>query len=120
PRNLLLPGFCRAGPGLCPRLGGAGVGLRARAVPGRPPPVADALVGADLHLAPDVALHLTAQVTFDPVGGIDPVAELYHVLIGEIVDADVAADTGGLQRLERAPAPASLHLTEDALTALFP
>src|SRR5215831_749904 len=117
-RELLLPGLLLAGHGLLPALAGAGVGLRALAVHGQAPPVADALIGADIHLALDVGLYLTAQVTFDPVGGIDPVAELYHVLIGEIVDADVAADTGGLQRLERARAPDSVDVSEGDLKAL--
>jgi ribosomal protein S13 len=50
--------------------------------------VADALVAADLDLAPDVGLHLTAQVTFDPVVGFDPVAQLHQVLFREVA-ADI-------------------------------
>src|SRR5437762_9024274 len=117
-RELLLPGLLLAGHGLLPALAGAGVGLRALAVHGQPPPVADALVGADLHLAPDVGLHLAAQVSFDPVGGVDPVTQLDHVVVGEIVDPDVAADAGGLQRLERAGAADPVNVGEGDLKAL--
>src|SRR5215831_15862246 len=117
-RELLLPGLLLAGHGLLPALAGAGVGLRALAVHGQAPPVADALIAPDLHLAPDVGLHLTAQVSFDPVGGLDPVAELDHVIIGEVMDPDVAADAGGLQRLERTGAPDSIDVREGDLKAL--
>src|SRR5215831_12579683 len=117
-RELLLPGLLLAGHGLLPALAGPGVGLRALAVHGQPSPVADALVAPDLHLAPDVGLHLTAQVSFDPVGGLDPVAELDHVIIGEVVNPDVAADAGGLQRLERTGAPDSIDVRESDLKAL--
>src|SRR3954453_4724670 len=64
--------------------------------------VADALVAADLDLAPDVRGDLAPKVTFDAVVGLDVLAELDEVVLGEILDANVAPDGGGLQRGERA------------------
>src|SRR2546430_13389 len=101
-----------------PVLHGPPCGRLGRHLRGERAPVADALVGADLHLAPDVGLHLAAQVSFDPVGGVDPVTQLDHVVVGEIVHPDVAADAGGLQRLERAGAADPVNVGEGDLKAL--
>jgi len=69
-------------------------------VHGEPAAVADSLVAADLDLPPDVALDLAAQVTFDLVGGVDPVAELDQLLVAQVADPGLAADPGGVQRLQ--------------------
>src|SRR5579863_2666831 len=79
--GLLLAGLLLAGHGLLPALAGPGVGLGPLAVDRQPTTVADALVAADLHLAPDVRLNLTAKVTIDPVGGVYPVAEPDEVVV---------------------------------------
>ena len=59
------------------------------------------LVGADLHLPADVGLHLAAQVTFHlQVGLVDRVAQREHVLVGQVLGAQVGADAGGLQQFK--------------------
>src|SRR5271169_1005156 len=98
--GLLLSGLLLAGHRLLLALAGARVGLRPLPVHGEPAAVADALVAADLDLPPDVGLDLTAQVTFDLVGRVNPVAEPDQVLVAQVVDPGVAADPGGLQRLQ--------------------
>src|SRR5215472_14052256 len=117
--GLLLPGLLLAGHGLLPALAGAGVRLRPLAVHGQPTPVADALIAPDLHLAPDVGLHLTAQITLDLVGGVDPVTQLHEVVIGQIVHPDVPADTGLLQRLKRAGTAYPVNVSKRDLKALL-
>src|ERR1039457_2994370 len=103
--GLLLAGLLLAGHGLLLAFPGAGIGLRALAVHGKPAAVPDALIAADLHLAADVSLYLTAQVAFHPVGRLYPVPEADQIVIAELVNAGVAADAGRAERLER-PGPA--------------
>ncbi len=79
----------------------------------------DALVAPDLHLAPDVGLNLPAKVTFDPVGGVDPVAEPDKVVVGQVVHPDVTADAGGCQRLVGAGAAYPVNVGEGNLKALL-
>src|ERR1700760_1886550 len=98
--GLLLPGLLLAGHRLLLALAGARVGLRPLPVHGKPATVADPLVAADLHLAPDVGLNLAAQVTFHLVGRVDPVAELHQLLVAEAADPGVPADAGRRQRLQ--------------------
>src|SRR6516225_10527553 len=117
-RGLLLPGLLLAGHGLLLALPGAGVGLRALAVHGQPPAVPDALVAPDLDLAPNVSLHLTAQVTFDLVVGVDPVPEPDEVVVAEVVHAGVPADVRGLQRLQRAGAADAVDVGKGDLEPL--
>src|SRR6266566_102135 len=116
--GLLLAGLLLAGHGLLPALAGPGVRLGPLAMDRQPAAVADALIAADLHLAPDVALNLTAQVTFYPVGGIDPVAELDEVVVGQVVHPGVTADAGGLQRPLGAGAADPVDVGEGDLKAL--
>src|ERR1700741_523284 len=92
----LLPGLLPTGYRLLLALAGARVGLRPLPVHGQPAAVADALVAADLDLAPDVGLDLAAQVTFDLVGGVDPVAGPGQLLVGPVIDPGIATDPGGL------------------------
>src|ERR1700729_2297332 len=116
--GLLLPGLLLAGDGLLLALPGPGVGLGALAVHGEPATVADALVAPDLDLAPDVGLHLAAQVTFDLVAGLDPVPEPDQLVVGEVVHPGVTADLGGLQRLQRAGAADSVDIRKGDLQPL--
>src|SRR4051794_10039888 len=81
--------------------------------------VPDALVAADLDLAPDVGLDLAAQVTLDAVVGIDPVAQLDQVVVGQVADASVGADPRLDQRLLGAGAPDAIDVGERHLEPLF-
>ena len=67
---------------------------------GKAAAVATSLVGTDLDLAPDVRGDLATKITFYLVIRLDPVAERDQVLVGQLVDAEVATDLGGLQRLQ--------------------
>src|SRR5262249_7289977 len=117
--GLLLGGLLLAGPVLLPALARPGIGLRPLAVHRQPAAVADALVAADLHLAPDVRLDLTAEVTFDPVRAVDPVTELHEVVVGKVVHPGGAADPGGFQRLVGAGTADPVNVGEGDLKALL-
>src|ERR1700723_3521669 len=117
--GLLLPGLLLAGHRLLLTLAGTRVGLGPLPVHREPAAMADALVAADLDLAPDVSLDLAAQVTFDLVGGVDPVAELDQLLVAQVVDSGVAADPGGLQRLQRPGAADAVDIRERDLDPLI-
>src|SRR5215471_479698 len=110
-RGLLLPGLLLALPG-------AGVGLRALPVHGQPAAMPDALLAPDLDLAADVGLHLTAQVTLDLIGGVDPVPEPDELVVGKVVDPGVPADAGGRQGLERTGTADPVHVRERDLEPL--
>src|SRR3984957_7938137 len=97
--GLLLADLLLAGHGLGLALAGTCVGLGALAVHGQPATVADALVAADLDLAPDIGLHFAPQVTFDLVVRFDPVSQLDELIVGDLVDAGVTTNTGRAQRL---------------------
>ena len=84
-RVLLLAGLLLAGDGALRALAGARVGLGALTAHGQAPAVPDALVAADLDLAADVGGDLAAQVTLDLVVGLDVVAELDQLLVGEVL-----------------------------------
>src|SRR6266540_3699061 len=69
-------------------LPGPGVGVRALAPHREAPAVPDALVGVDLDLALDVLGHVAAEVAFDLVVPVDPVADGdVHPLLAGKVDA---------------------------------
>src|SRR5215213_99051 len=102
PQLLLLRGLLLAGDGLLGPLAGTGVGVGALAAHGQAPAVPDALVAADLDLALDVLLDLTAQVALDLVVGVDPLPEADDLLLGQVADAGVGVDPGPLDRLDGA------------------
>ena len=54
----------------------------------------DALVAADLDLAPDVRLDLPAQVALDPEVLLDVLADLDQVLVVQVLGAQVQVDPG--------------------------
>src|SRR3954453_5029329 len=88
-------GLLLAGDGALRALAGARVGLGALAADRKAHAVTATLVAADLDLATDVGLDLTAEVTLDlETGGLDRVAELDQLLLGEGVHAGVRADAG--------------------------
>src|SRR5215469_7095515 len=99
--GLLLAGLLLAGHSLLLALAGTGVGLGALAVHRQSTTMPDTLVAPNLDLAPDVGLHLPAQVTLDLVVGLNPVTQVNDVFVGELVHPGVAADAGSRQRLER-------------------
>src|SRR4051794_5747319 len=90
--HLLLAGLLFAGDGLARALARARVGAGALTVYRQAAAVAQALVATDLHLAADVARHLTAQVTLDAEVLVDVVAQLQQVLVSEVLGAQVGAD----------------------------
>src|SRR4029077_6661333 len=117
--GLLLAGLLLAGHRLLLALAGARVGLRPLPVHREPAAVADPLIGADLDPAPDVGLDLAAQVTFDLVSRVDPVAELHQLFVGEAADPGVPADAGGIQRLQRPRAADAIDVGERDLDPLI-
>src|SRR5262249_39550454 len=99
-RPLLLAGLLLAGDCLFRGVAGARVGLGALPVHRQPAAVPDALVAADLDLAADILGDLAAEVAFDLVVGLDPVAEPRDVVIGHVADPQVRADPGLPERLD--------------------
>src|SRR5688500_12281563 len=73
-------------------LAAARIRLRALAVHGKPAPMAEAPVGADLHQALDVLGALTAEVTLHREVGVDEVAELDDLVVREVPDVRVGID----------------------------
>src|SRR5437764_10203913 len=87
-RSFLLP--CDRA--LARSLAGAGVGVRALAAGGQTAAVAHAAVAVDLHQPLDVQADVLAEVALDlPLVG-DDLADLAHVVLGEVLDARVAVD----------------------------
>ena len=82
------------------------------------PAVPDALVATDLDLAADVRGDFASKVTFDAVVALDPVTQLDQVVIGQVADANVGADAGLGQRLERTGAPDAKDVGERNLNPL--
>src|SRR2546421_3277031 len=95
PQCLLLAGLLLVGHDLLRTLAGTRVGPGPLAAHGKPATVPDALVAADLNLAPDVRGDLAAQVTFDLEVGFDVVAELDDLFVGQVLGPLVRADPGG-------------------------
>ena len=62
--------------------------------------------------------NLATKVTFDLVVGLDPVAERDEVLVGQLVDAEVATDLGGLQGLQGAGLADAVDVGEGDLETL--
>ena len=56
--------------------------------------VPQTLVAADLDLATDVGLHLAAQVALHLEGGLDVVAQLGELVVGQVLAAQIPVDTG--------------------------
>src|SRR5918911_950024 len=72
----------------------ARVRLRALAVDRQAAPVAQAAVAADLHQALDVLRALAAEVALDRQLGVDEVAQLGDLVVGEVADVRVRCDAG--------------------------
>src|SRR4029079_10841033 len=70
-----------------------GVGLRALAAGRQAAPVTQAAVGADLHPPPEDLRALPPQVALDRVG-LDRLAKLDDLVLGQVTDARVGVDSG--------------------------
>src|SRR5690349_19019612 len=97
--HLGLPGLLLSGDGALGALAGARIGLGPLAAHRQAATVAQALVAADLDLAADVGLHLAAQITLHLEVALDVVAQLGHLIVGQVLGALVPADAGGFQDL---------------------
>src|SRR4051794_34409064 len=119
PRPLLLAaGLLLAGDGALRALAGARVGLGALSAHRESATVAEALVAADLDLAADVGGDLATEVTLHLVGAFDVVAEGDELVVGQVLDPDVAADAGEAQGLQGAGAADAVDVREGDLHAL--
>ena len=76
------------------------------------------LVAADLDLAADVGLDLTAEVTLELVVRLDRVAELDELVVTEGVHPGVRVDTGGGEDLLGAGTADAVDVGERDLDAL--
>src|SRR2546423_9753526 len=101
---LLLAGLLLAGDRALGALAGTRVGAGPLAAHGQTAAVPDALVAADLDLAPDVRGDLAAQVALDLVVGFDVVAELDDLVVGQVLGPLARVDPGRGERLGRAGA----------------
>src|SRR5688500_3955582 len=97
---LLLARLLLAGDRALRTLAGAGVGPGALTAHGQALAVPDALVAADLNLAADIRLDLAAQVPFNLEVGLDVVAQLHDLFIGQVTSPLVGVDAGGGQKLD--------------------
>src|SRR5262249_3285492 len=100
-RALLLAGLLLAGDRALGALAGARVGPGALTAHRQATAVPDALVATDLYLAADVGLHLTAQVTLDLEVALDEVAQLYDLVVGQVLGSLVGINPGGDEGLRR-------------------
>src|SRR5207344_703874 len=113
-----LLGLLLASDGFARALTGAGVGAGALTAYGQATAVTTSLVATDLNFAPDVGGNLATKVTFDLIVGLDPVAKRNEVLVGQLVDAEVATDLGGLEGLQGAGLAYAVDVGEGDLEAL--
>src|SRR6201999_3036730 len=113
------PSLLLAGDGLLGALAGTGVGLRPLTADGQTAAPPQAFVAADLDLPADVGVDLAPQVTLDAVVRLDVVAELDHVLVGQVLDAEVRADARGLQQLLGAGTADAVDVGQRDLHPLF-
>src|ERR1044071_4145847 len=86
---LLLARLLLAGHGLLLALAGPRVRLRPLTVDRQALAVPDALVTADLDLAPDVGLNFATEVTLDLVVRLDVVTHGHELGVGELVHAKI-------------------------------
>src|SRR6202043_3513066 len=88
-------------------LASAGVGLGVLAAHRQAATVTQAAVAGDVLEAFDVLRALAPQIALDGQAVVDRVAELGHLVLGEVADVGVGADADVLQQLvgRRAPDP---------------
>src|SRR5262249_14537821 len=73
---------------------------------------------ADFHQPLDVHRDLLAEIAFDAALLLDHPADLAHVVLGQIFDADVGRDTGVLEDAVRAHPPDAVDVGETDLDPL--
>src|SRR5262249_18286069 len=100
--GLLLAGLLLVGHDLLRTLARTRVRAGPLAAHRNPAAMADALVAADLDLAPDVGGDLAAQITLDPVVRLDEVAERDQLFVGQVLDPLARVDAGSRERRRRA------------------
>src|SRR5438552_3126478 len=98
----------------------ARVGARALAPDGQRSAVTAAAVAADFHQPLDVHRDLLAEIAFDAALLLEHAADFAHVLLGEILHADVGADARRAEHVVRAPAPDAVNVGEADLDPLGP
>src|SRR2546421_402436 len=81
-------------------------------------PAPPAAIAADLHQALDVLGALTAQVALDHVLAVDQVAELDHLVLGEVADVGVGRDVDLREDLVRARPADAVDVRQPDLDAL--
>ena len=89
----LLGGLLLSGDRALRALAGTSIGLGALAAHRKSLTVTLALVAVDLNLATNICIDFTTQVTLDLVVGFEVVTQRNQLLVGEILDADVRANT---------------------------
>src|SRR5262249_43435060 len=97
---------------------GARVGAGALSADRQPAPMARAAIAADFHQPLDVHRDFLAQVAFDAALLLDDPADLAHVVLGEVLDADVGAQAGILEDAARADAADAVDVGQSDLDAL--
>src|SRR5579875_423937 len=78
------------------------------------------LVGADLDLALDVLADVPPQVAFHLQVGVDPTAELGHLLVGQVAHPGVRVDPRGRAHLAGGGPTNPVDVGEGDLQPLFP
>src|SRR5438876_2082263 len=96
----------------------ARVGARALAPDGQRSPVTAAAVAADFHEPLDVHRDLLAEIAFHAALLFDHAADLPHIVLGEILHANVGADPGFGQDLPRAIAADAVDVGQPNFDAL--
>ena len=114
-----LPGLLLACNGALRSLTGTSVGLGALSVDRKAATVANSLVASDLDLAADVGGDLTTEVTFYLEVALDVIAKGNELVVGQILDADLAADLGVRKRLECSRTTDAVNVSQCDLNALI-
>src|SRR5262245_65318246 len=96
----------------------ARVGLRPLAAHGQAAAVPRSAVRADFHQPLDVHRDFLAEVAFHAPLLLDDAADLPHVVLGQILHADVGADPGVLEDAVGADAADAVDVRESDLDAL--
>src|SRR5690606_27112627 len=96
----------------------AGVGPRALASHRQAPAMPGAPERADLDEPLDVERDLLAEVAFHPALLLDDAADLPHIVVGEVLHADVRAHARRVEDPARAMTPDSENVSEPNLDPL--
>ena len=100
-------------------LAGASVGVGALAVDRKALAVTEAAVAADLHQAGNVLTNLATEVTLGGEVRVDVVANLRHVVLGEVLDAGVGIHASLSADLGSAGLTDAIEIRKTNLNALL-